>query len=140
MAVGESMSVAPVASGWMAGPLYWYRNSAAFPPADELSAMPVAMAAVYCPTLPLSDHWPVPVGSQTMPSRGLSALSFATASPWPLAPWFLSHRRPRLKVTRLFQCQLSLKKTECVLKFDPRLPTRIGWYWITVDGPGSHCG
>src|SRR6267378_3856520 len=110
MAVAESMSVAALASGLMAGPEYWYRNNAALPPADELSAMPLAMAAVYCPMLPLSDHRPVPVGSQTTPSRGLSALSFTTASPWPLAPWFLSHRRPRLKVTRLLQCQLSLKK------------------------------
>src|ERR1700704_4500125 len=100
MAVGESMSVAAVASGLMAGPLYCHWNVAEFPPADDPSAMPVETAAVYCPLLPLSDHRPFPVGSHTTPNRGLNALSFTTASPWPLAPWFLSHLRPRLSVTR----------------------------------------
>src|SRR6266853_1709459 len=98
MAVAELTSVAAFASGLIAGPAYAHWKVAGCPPTEEPSAIELVIAATYLPKLPLNDHAPSPFGSQTTPTRGLSALSFTTRFPAASTPWFLSQRRPRLKV------------------------------------------
>src|ERR1700719_1684124 len=95
---------------------------AGLPAADEEWAMLFAIAATYLPTLALTDQAPSPFGSQTMPIRGLSALSLATRFPALSTPWFRSYRSPRLSVRWLFQRRLSLTKNPLVRKLVPRLP------------------
>ena len=101
---------------------------AGFPPADDESAIELLSPLTYFAKLPVIAHSPWPVGSQTTPTRGLKALSSATVLPALSLPWFLSHRRPRLTVTRSVQRQLSLTKSALVLKLVPSLPIVIGLY------------
>jgi hypothetical protein len=56
------------------------------PAADDVLATPLLSAATYFAKLVVTDQSPLPVGSHTMPSRGLQALSLATVSPALLVP------------------------------------------------------
>src|SRR5215467_4942534 len=94
--------------------------------------MLLEIPATYLATLPVTAHVPSPVGSQMTPRRGLNAPSFVTSVPDSSTPWFLSQRTPRFAVTRLLTRHASLKNSECVRKFDPRLAMGIGLYWISV--------
>src|SRR4030095_10962076 len=92
--------------------------------ADE-SATGLEIAATYLATLAVTFQAPWPVGSQTMPSRGLHALSWATTSPDWAPPSFLSKRTPTLAVNRSVIRQLSLMNPECVRKSEPLLSSMI---------------
>jgi hypothetical protein len=98
------------------------------PPAADESATGLEIAATYLATLPVTLHWPVPVGSQVRPRRGLQALSLATTLPDWSAPSFLSKRSPRLAVSRLPTRHVSLMNPECVRKLDPLLSSGIGFH------------
>src|SRR4051812_35217130 len=98
----------------MFGPRYVYWNAAAWPPADDESAMLFEIAATYLAKLPVTDHFWSTIGSKITPTRGLNAESFATVSPAPFAPLFLSQRSPRFAVRREPTRQLSFTNSECV--------------------------
>src|SRR5262245_5581599 len=95
--------------------------------------MLLEIAATYFAKLPVTDQTPTPVGSHTMPMRGLRAASFVTSLPVWSRPWFLSHRIPRFADRRAPSRQLSLKNNEWVRKFDPTLGDGIGLYWMMVE-------
>ncbi len=71
--------------------------------------------------------------------RGLNRPLFATIAPPPSSALFLSHRTPRLRLMRSPTRQLSLRNSECILRFDPRLVSFTGVYQIWVEF-GMNCG
>ena len=101
------------------------------PAADDASAMLLATAVTYFATLPVTDHRPSPVGSNTTPSRGLHASSVMTVAAGLILPAVLvvAQRRDWRSADPLTR-QASLKNTECVRKFEPALSTRIGFHWM----------
>jgi hypothetical protein len=59
--------------------VYWI--CAGLPAAEDESAIELFSPATYFAKLPVTAHRPLPVGSHTMPTRGLNALSSATVAP-----------------------------------------------------------
>src|SRR3954464_8011283 len=77
IATGGATSVPALASGLIAGPRYTNWKLCGLPAGDDESAMLFEIAATYFAKLAVSDHFCSPVGSNTMPARGLNALSCA---------------------------------------------------------------